>query len=145
MTNEPIRSSHRPPGETTGTPDRPAQQLAAPVMPFNLAAEVAALRSESAWTDGERNAKTLVKQPDFRVVLTVMKAGTRLAYHEAAARLTVHVLSGRLRMQLLGTTEELGHGHLLALDRDVRHDVEALEESAFLLTLAWPAGGAQSA
>lgn len=141
MTNEQARSGHHPPGETTGTPDRPAQQLAAPVMPFDLTKEVAALRSEPAWTQGERNAKTLVKQPDFRVVLTVMKAGTRLAYHEAAARLTVHVLAGRLRLQLLGTTEELGPGHLLALDRDVRHDVVALEESAFLLTLAWPEDG----
>lgn len=69
-----------------------------------------------------------------------MKAGTGLTQHEAAARLTVHVLSGRLRLHLLGTTVELVHGHLLALDRDVRHGVEALAESAFLLTLAWPEG-----
>jgi hypothetical protein len=28
---------------------------------------------------------------------------------------------------------------LLALDRGVAHDVHALEESALLLTIAWPA------
>jgi len=27
---------------------------------------------------------------------------------------------------------------LLALDRGILHDVEALEDSAFLLTIAWP-------
>jgi hypothetical protein len=27
-------------------------------------------------------------------------------------------------------------GHLLALDHEVRHEVEALEDSAFLLTIA---------
>jgi quercetin dioxygenase-like cupin family protein len=125
---------------TTGTPDRPAQQLAAPAMPFDLADEVSRLRSEPAWLQGDRNAKTLVKQPDFRVVLTVMRTGARLAHHDTAARLTLHVLSGRLSLRLLGTTAELSQGHLLVLDRDVRHDVEAVEESAFLLTLAWPEG-----
>jgi hypothetical protein len=34
---------------------------------------------------------------------------------------------------------ELTSGHLLALDRSIKHDVEALEDSAFLLTIAWPA------
>jgi hypothetical protein len=29
-------------------------------------------------------------------------------------------------------------GTLLALDQGLPHDVEALEESAFLLTIAWP-------
>jgi hypothetical protein len=30
---------------------------------------------------------------------------------------------------------------LLALERDVPHDVEALAESAILVTIAWPGGG----
>ncbi len=29
-------------------------------------------------------------------------------------------------------------GQLLVLDRSVPHDVDALEDSAFLLTIAWP-------
>ena len=29
-------------------------------------------------------------------------------------------------------------GHMLALERAIPHDVEALEDSAFLLTIAWP-------
>jgi hypothetical protein len=29
-------------------------------------------------------------------------------------------------------------GGLLALDRGLPHDVEAIEESALLLTIAWP-------
>jgi hypothetical protein len=37
-----------------------------------------------------------------------------------------------------GRTFSLRLGGLLALDRGVRHDVTALEESAFLLTIAWP-------
>jgi hypothetical protein len=32
-------------------------------------------------------------------------------------------------------------GQLLALEARVRHEVEAVEESAFLLTIAWPRAG----
>jgi hypothetical protein len=35
-------------------------------------------------------------------------------------------------------TVDLALGGLLVLDRAVPHDVEALEDSAILLTLAWP-------
>jgi len=34
--------------------------------------------------------------------------------------------------------EDLKQGDLLTLERCLEHDVEALEESAFLLTIAWP-------
>jgi quercetin dioxygenase-like cupin family protein len=37
-----------------------------------------------------------------------------------------------------GRTFDLPAGSLLALDQGIPHDVEALEESAFLLTIAWP-------
>lgn len=37
---------------------------------------------------------------------------------------------------------ELPAGHLLALDRCVTHDVEAVEESVFLLTICWPENAA---
>jgi hypothetical protein len=33
---------------------------------------------------------------------------------------------------------DLPAGHMLALERGLPHDVEALEDSAFLLTIAWP-------
>jgi len=33
---------------------------------------------------------------------------------------------------------DLTPGQLLALDRSIKHDVEAREDSAFLLTIAWP-------
>ena len=37
-----------------------------------------------------------------------------------------------------GRTFDLPAGTLLTLDQNLPHDVEALEESAFLLTIAWP-------
>ena len=53
-------------------------------------------------------------------------------------RISMHVLSGRVRLRALGRTFDLRAGALLALDRDTRHDLQAIEDSARLLTIAWP-------
>jgi hypothetical protein len=31
----------------------------------------------------------------------------------------------------------------MALDHGIRHDVEAVEESAFLITISWPGGSTE--
>jgi hypothetical protein len=41
-------------------------------------------------------------------------------------------------LKLPNQTVDLPTGHLLVLDQNVPHDVEAEEDSAFLLTLSWP-------
>ena len=114
--------------------------LAAPLMDFNLSSEIAQLHQEEAWLRTGHNSKTLVKQSDFRIVLIAMKKGGHLEEHKADARISIHALSGHLRLQLSGQVIDLPVGHLLALDRGIRHDVEAVEESSFLLTISWPTG-----
>jgi quercetin dioxygenase-like cupin family protein len=74
----------------------------------------------------------------MRIVLIAMKANTRMHEHTAAARISLHTLSGHVRLHLPEQVVELPAGHLLALDECVPHDVEASEDSAFLLTLSWP-------
>lgn len=117
-----------------------AESLAGPVLQFDLASEIEALRQEEAWLQTGRNSSTLVKHPDFRVVLAIMKAGTQMHEHKADARISIHSLKGRLRLRLPDQTVDLPAGHLLALDRGTTHDVEAVKESALLLTLSWPKG-----
>ena len=67
-----------------------------------------------------------------------MKADTRMHEHTAAGRISVHSLEGHIRLHLPTQVVDLPAGHLLALDQCVPHDVEAAEDSAFLLTLSWP-------
>lgn len=124
-------------GETTGTSERPAHSLTGTVLAFDLASEVARLHEESAWQHGDRNAKMLVKEHDFRVVLIALRAGARMERHQAAGRISVQTLAGHLRMQVLGETVELPTGRLLSVEYDVPHDVEAREDSVFLLTMGW--------
>jgi quercetin dioxygenase-like cupin family protein len=115
-----------------------AGHLTASNMEFNLEREIAQLHEEEAWLRTGRNSKTLVKQPDLRIVLMAMKKGGRLEKHSADARTSIHTIQGHVKLQLPEQTVDLPDGHLLVLDRALVHDLEALEESAILLTISWP-------
>jgi quercetin dioxygenase-like cupin family protein len=52
--------------------------------------------------------------------------------------ISVQATAGHIRMHVEGKVLDLPAGHLLALERAIAHDLEALEDSAFLLTIAWP-------
>jgi quercetin dioxygenase-like cupin family protein len=67
-----------------------------------------------------------------------MKANTRMHEHTAAGSISVHTVNGHIRLHLPEQVVDLPAGNLLALDQCVSHDVEAFEDSAFLLTLSWP-------
>jgi quercetin dioxygenase-like cupin family protein len=114
-------------------------KLGSAVLQFDLSKEIEELRKEDSWQrETGRSSKTLVKQQDFRIVVVLMKANTRMTEHRAEARTSIHALSGRIRVHLEGHAMVMTAGQLLALDCGVRHDVESLEESAFLLTISWP-------
>lgn len=135
MTNTTERPSHSGAIRTPGP-------LGNPMLTFDLNTEIKRLREENAWQGG-RDSKTLVKNQDFRILLTVMKADAVLREHKATGRISIQVLSGHIQMHVQDKVFDLPAGHLLALDRTVPHDVKALEDSAFLLTIAWPEEGAR--
>src|SRR5450759_3090977 len=113
--------------------------LSGPLLQFDLAGELDQLHRDESWLHPTgRSSKTLVKHPDLRIVLIAMKANTRMHEHTAAGRISVHSLNGHIRIHLPEQVVDLPVGHLLALDQCVPHDVEATEDSAFLLTLSWP-------
>ena len=115
--------------------------LANQILRFNLSDELMDLRQEASWQrDTGRSSKTLAKYSDFRIVLVLMKPNTRMDEHHADARISIHSLQGKIRIHLPDKKVDLCAGELMALDRAIPHDVEALEESAFLITISWPGG-----
>lgn len=115
--------------------------LASTLLHFNLEEEVRQLRGQDSWQRGiGRSSKTLAKYPDFHIVLVLMKAHTRMNEHHVDARISIHVVEGRIRVQMPDEAVEIPAGELIVLDYAIPHDVEALEESAFLLTISWPGG-----
>lgn len=115
----------------------PLDPLAVPTMSFDLAAEIQRLHQEPDWSTGQ-NAKTLAKHDNLRIVLTVLDRGGRLPDHRTAGRISIQAISGHMTVHVGADTIDLPAGRLFVLDRAIPHDVEALESSAFLLTIAWP-------
>ncbi len=97
-----------------------------------------ALRENPAGKPGTARAN-LVNFPDLRVTLVYAAPGARIKEHYNPGRIVVHAVAGHIRMHAAEKTFDLPLGAVLALDRAVPHDVEALEESAFLLTVVPPA------
>jgi quercetin dioxygenase-like cupin family protein len=128
------------PTNATSAGPRPAREphpVSGTALKFNLGAEAAALVDEPTWRASGHNAKTLVKHPDFRVVLIALKAGARVSEHKTDHCVTIHALEGRLRLHVPGNTLDLAQGELLALEQTTLHDIEAVEDSVFVLSLGW--------
>ena len=108
-----------------------------PFAEYDLARELAQLREETLWMNGQ-NAKTLVKSDDLRIILLALKRDARIPGHKVPGSISIHLISGHIRLRALERTFDLLPGSLLALDKEMPHEVQAMEESAFLLTIAWP-------
>jgi len=118
-------------------PARAPHPVSGTSLSFDLAAEADKLRREPTWQAHGHNAKTLVKHPDFRVVLIALRAGARMSEHKTDHCVTIHALEGQLRLQLPDGNLELKGGSLLALEQTVLHDIEAVTDSLFVLSLGW--------
>ena len=87
--------------------------------------------------DGRPAADTVVGGHErvLRQTVIGMTAGTELGEHNNPGEATVHVLRGRVRMTSEGQSWEARSGDLLMVP-DARHGLQALEDSAILLTVA---------
>ena len=114
------------------------ETLDTPILQCDLLEEIESLHKEDAWLqETGPSSKTLVKHSDLRIVLLAMRKKMSMHEHRTAARISVQTLAGHIRLRLPDRTVELPAGQLLVLDQCVPHDVEAEEDSAFLLTLSW--------
>jgi quercetin dioxygenase-like cupin family protein len=105
----------------------------------DIRAEVARLKSEPAWANGDRHGLSMVKGDGINVALMLLKKGASLQEHHTKAPSTVHLLEGRITVTANSKPHPLTTGMLLALDRAIDHSIDALEDSALILTV----GGVQ--
>lgn len=104
---------------------------------FDLTREMVDSEQKRPWPMGHF-AKTLFKKADFRMVLISMEKGSILKEHHADGTISVQVLKGSIRFSAQDDAHTLEANSIVTLGASIKHQVEALEESAFLLTIAWP-------
>lgn len=103
---------------------------------FNLNQQIFEMKQEESWGKFGRSAKTLKKTDCQRLVLNAMKVGTEIKTHQANGPISVHCIAGKIRFSTEEDSVNLENGDLLTLEAFVKHRVEAIEESVFLLTLS---------
>jgi quercetin dioxygenase-like cupin family protein len=103
---------------------------------FDFRREIDGLKSTEFWKSEDRTAKTLFREGNLRVVLTLMKAGAVLKEHNADGNVSIHVLSGRIRVRLDQNTAEFEQGQMMILSPGVSHSVEALADPAFVICIS---------
>lgn len=106
---------------------------------LDLELEIAQLHRSPDWSTGIAR-KVLIQYPDLQITLRTMRAHTRIPEHHSPGRICVQTVQGHIRMHADGQVFDLPKGKMLVLGRAIVHDVEAFEESAFLLTVAYPQG-----
>jgi quercetin dioxygenase-like cupin family protein len=120
-------------------PEHPDRRIDAPLICLDVPHELARLRAERAYEAEGHAGRTLTKYPDLRVVLETMKTGVRLSLHGTGERMTLQVILGQLRVWTeRGESIDLPEGSFAAIDAACVHEIDCLQEGAFLLTLAWP-------
>jgi quercetin dioxygenase-like cupin family protein len=121
--------------EVVRTAPRVDREVAGPAVTFAIKDEIDTLTREPEWLSGDRNAVTVVKTPNLSVVLAVIKKGARLCGHEVDGPITIQVLSGAVKSGLAVDPKTLRAGTVIALDKAVPHEIEALENSELMLTI----------
>ena len=121
-------------GKDPTTGRNPAGELLA----FGLDHEVARAKSEPRWASHDRLAQSLAKHRDLTVNVMLLRKGAHLQEHQARGSITLQVLAGVIRFIAHGQEKTLTAGMLAVLDKEVPHSVEAIDESALLLTAALP-------
>jgi quercetin dioxygenase-like cupin family protein len=124
--------------EVNENPTRSERPNAVTLNRYDLGGQFTKLRADAPIRKHGRDSFTLVRDPGMDVVLTVLNAGTHLSKHTAPGPISVLVLEGRIAFTAHGQRLELGPHCLVTLPTHVPHEVEALEESAILITIASP-------
>ena len=81
-------------------------------------------------------ARTLAKHGELRLLLLAILPGASVPEHKADGRVSIHTIRGRVRVRARERTFDLPAGRLITLEPGERHDVEALEDSGVLVTIA---------
>lgn len=124
------------------TPLRPEgeRELNAPMVTMDLHSLQGQIKNEASYRNGDRNAITIFKSDDMRIILIALHEGAEMKTHKAPGIISVQVLEGNIIFTTAVETADRTAGQMLVLQAGIPHSVVAKTASVFLLTLSLKAG-----
>jgi quercetin dioxygenase-like cupin family protein len=120
--------------EAVRTAPREDRVLMEPAIEFFINDEVNPVKQEPEWISGSRNSP-LVNTVNLSIVPTVLHKNATLCGHEVEGPITLQVLSSSINFGVSGQPRTLEQGKVITLDKGIPHDIQALEDSEFWLTV----------
>lgn len=120
------------------TPQRPEgdRPIDAPLIQLDLNSFKDQIKNEPAWINNDRNAITIYKTDDMRIVMIALHQNAEMKKHTAPGVISVQVLEGQIAFRTEQESVVLDAGQMVTLHAGIPHYVFANQESVFLLTLA---------
>jgi len=110
--------------------------LDAPFVTIDLPSFIQQIKEEEAWHKNDRNAITVFKTGDLRLVLVALHTNAEVKPPVPSEGITtVQVIEGTLRVHVDEQTAELKAKQVIAFHEHQPFNIVALEESVFLLTM----------
>lgn len=125
---------------THGSDERGPRPLTESLMAFDLRQEIAALREEPAWTEGDRNARTLVKSAGIRLLLASLRESAEIHEQHGEGPVSIQMLEGRATLRAAGAEVALETAALASIGAGRPWSLRADSQSAVLVTFAWTEG-----
>ncbi len=119
------------------TPLRPEGDriLDAPLVHIDLPEFIKQLKQEPTWETSTQNSISIYKSTDLTIILIGMHPGGEMKKHTAKGNITVQVIEGFINFTTDTQNVALNKGQMIALHANIPHNVSAVSESFFLLTM----------
>lgn len=121
--------------EATALRPEGERDLDAAMITMDLPLLMKQIRAEQSYQNGDRNAITIFKSSEMRIVLVALHKGTEMKTHTAPGVISVQVLEGEINFKAEDNSALRTPGQMLVLHAGIPHSVKAIEDSIFLLTL----------
>ncbi|MEO5997556.1 MAG: cupin domain-containing protein [Chitinophagaceae bacterium] len=123
---------------TDATPQRPdgGRSIDSSLLFMDLPVLMEQIKNEAAWKTSDRNAITVFKSENMRIVLIALHEGTEVKRHTANGTISVQVMEGQIKFSTDKQSLQLNKGQMLTLHERIPHSVLAIKEAMFLLTLS---------
>jgi quercetin dioxygenase-like cupin family protein len=103
---------------------------------FDLEGMIAIMKLDKKWKTGEMNMMVLLRNPNNKIVLTILHENTEIQSSQVNDSITFQVIDGKLKLNFLEESCTLHKGDILTLNEKTSYNIYSIEESTLLMTLA---------